>query len=176
MHEKWLKIVFFCKFSKTSEKTAYLQKKVCRNPQRSSRCRCDCRKKLKTNRQNFFWFAFRGTICSERRVLQSQWLGKAHVKFDSEMIQKCFTRTGCCLDITGKQNDLVHIDGVKTFQVPKLGDPKNEKVDSGRAFAVQRKRNGARNEDFGKFRVKNKVKVSQCKRATNPKQMFVNQQ
>ena len=27
----------------------------------------DCRKKLKTNRQNFFWFAFQGTICSVKR-------------------------------------------------------------------------------------------------------------
>mgnify|MGYP004050932879 CR=1 FL=1 len=32
------------------------------------------------------------------------------------------------MDINGKQNDLVHIDGVKTFQVPKLGDPKMKKL------------------------------------------------
>ena len=42
---KMLQIHFFCKFSKTSEKTAYLQKKVYPNPQRSSRCRYRPRKK-----------------------------------------------------------------------------------------------------------------------------------
>ena len=59
--QKW----FFCKFLKTSETTAYLQKKVCRNPPRSSRCRYDCRKKWKMERQKFFWFAFGGTICND---------------------------------------------------------------------------------------------------------------
>ena len=30
--------------------------------------------------------------------------------------------------MNGKQNDLVHIDQVQTFQVPKLGDPKMKKL------------------------------------------------
>ena len=45
---------FFCKFSKTSEKIAYLQKKVCQDPQRSSRCRYERRKKGQIEYQNFF--------------------------------------------------------------------------------------------------------------------------
>ena len=45
---------FFCKFSKTSEKIAYLQKKVCRNPQRSSRCRYERRKKSQIDTSEFF--------------------------------------------------------------------------------------------------------------------------
>ena len=47
---------FFCQFSKTSEKIAYLQKKVCRNPPHHSRCRYERRKKGQTNKQNFFYF------------------------------------------------------------------------------------------------------------------------
>ena len=45
---KMLQNRFFCNFSKTSEKTAYLHKKVCQNPQRSSRCRYERVKKVKS--------------------------------------------------------------------------------------------------------------------------------
>jgi hypothetical protein len=65
---------------------------------------------------------------SERRVLYSKWLAKAREETDPEMIKKCFQRTGCCLDMEGKENDLVHIDQLETFKVPKLGDPKMKKL------------------------------------------------
>ena len=72
---------------------------------------------------------FNGDVTtSERRILYCQWLADAHEQLDSETIQKCWQRTGCCLDMNGKQNDLVHIDQVLTFQVPKLGDPKMKKL------------------------------------------------
>ena len=43
---------FFCNFSKSSEKVAYLQKKVCQNPQHRSRCRYRRRKIVKIDRQS----------------------------------------------------------------------------------------------------------------------------
>ena len=45
---------FFCNFSKSSEKVAYLQKKVCQNPQHRSRCRYRRRKIVKIDRQKVF--------------------------------------------------------------------------------------------------------------------------
>ena len=65
---------------------------------------------------------------TERRVLFSEWLGKAHEKLSSELIQKVFKKTGCCLDMTGKENERVDIDQVQTFEVPKLGDQKMKKL------------------------------------------------
>ena len=63
----------------------------------------------------------------ERRVLLSEWLGESHEKLSLEVIQRVFKKTGCCLDMTGKENDRVDIDQVQTFEVPKLGDQKMKK-------------------------------------------------
>ena len=65
---------------------------------------------------------------SERRQLYSQWLGEAHAALDPELIRNCFKKTGCCLDVTGKENEKVKIDQVQTFEVPKLGDAKMKKL------------------------------------------------
>ena len=55
--------LIFCRFSKPSEKTASVQKKVCRNPQRSLRCRYKRREKGKTTKQNLFSTNFgRGSV------------------------------------------------------------------------------------------------------------------
>ena len=58
MHEKWFKIDFFCKFSKTSEKIAYLQKKYAEILRTGGAIVRNVEKKSKINRQNFFWFHF----------------------------------------------------------------------------------------------------------------------
>ena len=72
---------------------------------------------------------FDGEVATtERRVLLSEWLGESHEKLSSEVIQRVFKKTGCCLDITGKENDGVDIDQVQTFEVPKLGDEKMKKL------------------------------------------------
>ena len=61
---------------------------------------------------------FDGTITtSERRVLYSKWLAKAHAESDPEKIKKCFQRIGCCLDRDENQNDLVHLDQLQSFEV-----------------------------------------------------------
>ena len=65
---------------------------------------------------------------TERRVLLSEWLGEGHQKLSSEVIQRVFKETGCCLDMTGNENDRVDIDQVQTFEVPKLGDQKMKKL------------------------------------------------
>ena len=87
---------FFCNFSKTSEKTAYLQKKVCQNPQRSSRCRYARRKKSKTAKQKFFRFGFGGTICrlqSSRKYMR-RWVFPWKFTF---IWRAKRTRLKCCL-------------------------------------------------------------------------------
>ena len=72
---------------------------------------------------------FDGDIATtERRVLLSEWLGESDEKLSSEVIQRVFKKTGCCLDMTGKENDRVDIDQVQTFEVPKLGDQKMKKL------------------------------------------------
>ena len=72
---------------------------------------------------------FDGTVTtSERRVLYSKLLAKAHAKIDPEKIKKCFKRMGCYLDMDENQDDLVHLDQLQTFKVPKYGDPKMKKL------------------------------------------------
>ena len=72
---------------------------------------------------------FDGEIATtERRVLLSEWLGESREKMSSKVIQRVFKKTGCCLDMTGKENDRVDIDQVQTFEVPKLGDQKMKKL------------------------------------------------
>ena len=63
---------------------------------------------------------------TNRKMLYSQWLGDAHDGLNPELINKCFKKTGTCLDMNGKENDKVHIDQIQTFKVPKKGDPKME--------------------------------------------------
>ena len=70
---------------------------------------------------------------SERRVLLTHWLGKAHDDLDPDYIRKCFQKTGCCLDMNGKENHLIKLAQLKTFVPPKKGDSKMKKL------TVQRK-------------------------------------
>ena len=65
---------------------------------------------------------------TKRNLRNSATGEKSHEKLRSKVIQRVFKKTGCCLDIKGKENDRVDIDQVQTFEVPKLGDEKMKKL------------------------------------------------
>ena len=81
---------FFCNFSKNSEKTAYLQTNVCRNPPQWWRCRYERRKKGQIDFQKFFGSAkvalgckatnvdFSG-FCTFMQVKIEIWMKKQHL-------------------------------------------------------------------------------------------------
>ena len=69
---KYASKLIFCRFSKPSEKTACVQKKVCRNSQRSLRCRYERREKSKRPNRIFFSLDLRRRSITVFRSLNSK--------------------------------------------------------------------------------------------------------
>ena len=105
MHQKTPKIDFFPNFSKSSEKVAFLQKKVYQNPQQRSRCRYRHRKKSKTTKQKFFRFGFGLTIC---RKLLEEWKQPSRLYNQKHLIPVFFS---CSVETTLSGNGERHLRG-----------------------------------------------------------------
>ena len=75
----------------------------------------------------------------ERRVLLTKWLGDAQDNLDPKLIRSCFKKTGCCLDMNGKENHLVELKNLKTFTAPKKGAEKMQKLTQEEIEAWQQK-------------------------------------